>query len=87
MLDHHAAQARIEVVEPARLVAQHEAARRGVVGDRVDDVDVPVRDPAADDLDRGDGIVDGAGHVGDRRQFHVEIVAEDEGDFALDARL
>ena len=57
------------------------------VGDGVDDADIPIGDPAADDLERGHSIRDGAQHVGDGRRFDVDVAIEQERHLRLDLRL
>ena len=66
---------------------KYEESRGGVVGDGVDDADVPIGDPAADDLERGHRIRDGAQHVGDGRRFDVDVAIEQERHLGLDLRL
>ena len=65
LLHHHAAQAQIEAVELLRARAEHIEAGGGVVGDRVEDADLPVGDARIDDLDRRQGEFDRAQNVGD----------------------
>ena len=68
---------------PRRSAAEHVDARRGVVGDRVGEGDVPVGDAAVDDLQRGDGVLDGAADLGGVQRAVGEVRAEDEGDLRL----
>ncbi len=51
---------------------------------RVDDLDLPVRHPGIDNLDRGDDEVDRPDHIGNRRLFRGQVPAHDEGDLGLD---
>ena len=74
-LHHHAALAQIEAVELFRRGAQHIEARRGIVGDRVEEADFPVGDARIDDLDRRQREIDGAQHVGDGQSLIGEIAA------------
>ena len=86
-LHHHAAQAQIEPVELARLGAEHIQAGRCVVGDGVEQLDVPVLDAAADDLDRGQRISDRADEIADRHAGMHQIAMQHERDLGLDLRL
>ena len=51
-LHHHAAETQFQAVELLRRSAEHIEAGGGVVGNRVEDADLPVRDARVDDLDR-----------------------------------
>ena len=56
--------ARSRPTGPLSPVAEHEQAGGAVVGDRVDDADVPAGDPAVHDLQRGDHVGGGGGDLG-----------------------
>ena len=74
-------------VEPARHRVPSTKAPGGVVGDGVGEADVPAGDPAVDDLDRRRARGRWPGSRRPRWRGAVEVVAEDEGDLGLDARL
>ena len=86
-LHHHAAQAQLEAVELLRARAEHVEAGGGVVGDRVENADLPVGDARIDDLDRRQGEFDRAQNVGDGQALVVEVAPDDEGDLGLDLGL
>ncbi len=78
---------RFELVEPAAPGAEDEQPGRGVVGDRVPESDVPHCDPAVDDLEGGDGVVDAVADTPVVERAVGEVLPEHEGDLRLDLRL
>jgi hypothetical protein len=85
--ERHEAGGQVEIAEPDVPVAQHEQARGGVVRDRVHDVDVPAGDPAVHDLQCGDDVRGGGGHVGGADHRSGQVVRQYEGDLGLDLGL
>ena len=67
--------------------AEHVEAGGGVVGDRVEDADLPVGNARIDDLDRRQRKFDRAQDVGDGQALVVEVAPDDEGDLGLDLGL
>src|SRR5690606_17730881 len=71
----------------ARRPAEHEQAAAGIVGHEVDQLRVETGDAAADNLDGGQAVADGAQHVDQGRFLHVEVAVQHHGDLAFQPRL
>ena len=84
---HHAAQPEVDVGQPFRRAAKHVGAGRRIVRHGVDEADVPARDTAADDLERGQQVIDRLDDVGVSGLLHVQVAPENEGHLGLDLRL
>ena len=80
----HPAQTRVEIVQRDRPLAEDEHPRRGVVGDGIEDLDVPIGDPAVDDFERRQRVRDGTDDVGHRQSFGGQVALEDERDLGFD---
>jgi hypothetical protein len=77
----------LDVVEGLAGVAEDEQTRGSVVGDRVDDGDVPSGDPAVDDFQRGGEERRRRAHLGSRALRTGQVGAEDQRDLGLDLGL
>ena len=80
-------EAQVDRADVGRGRAEHDGARAGVVGDGVEQADLPVADPAVDDLERRQHEVDGAQRLVHRDARALERLLQHEGDLGLDARL
>ena len=83
----HGALGQVEATEPLSPVAEHEQAGGAVVGDRVDDVDVPAGDPAVHDLQRGHHVGGGGGDLGRADHAAGQVLRQHERDLGLDLGL
>ena len=77
----------IDVLGRDPLLAEHETGRRGVVGDRVAQRDLPVLDPGVDQFDRRGEGCSGGQHVVLGAARAGKVVGEDEADLDLDPRV
>ena len=86
-LHRHPAQAQIQRIELARLCPEHEQSRRCVVGDGIEELDIPRRDAAAHDLDRRQCVSHRRDHICEGGVGVREIAFEHERDFRFDLGL
>src|SRR5947209_8377490 len=68
-------------------VADDRASRRAVIGDRVGELDTPVRNAAVHDFERSADAAGRGKHVLSSNSRPAEIGAQPESDLRLDARL
>lgn len=83
----HGQAAQVQAVELAGGATKHEQAGRRVVGDRVDDLDVPIADAAADDFQRRNGVGGRTQEIRYRGLLLIDVAVQDERDLRLDPRL
>ena len=84
---HHASQIQVEGGRLRLVRPEQINATRGVIGHRILNGDLPVRDARIDDLEAGHNVVGGLDDVGSGHARAIQVAAQDECHFGLCTRL